>query len=64
MDLTRANIYTNLIPIFAAITSYFFLGEEFYTIKIVGMITVIAGIILSQIKIKARKKLNKTILKT
>lgn len=58
LELTRANIYTNLIPIFAATTSYFFLGEEFYTIKIIGMITVIVGIVLSQLKFKTRLKPN------
>ena len=56
LELTKANIYTNLIPIFAAITSYFFLGEEFYAIKIIGMITVIVGIVLSQLKFKPRLK--------
>lgn len=57
IDLTKANIYTNLIPIFTALASYFFLGETFSTIKISGMIVVITGIILSQQKISRRKKI-------
>jgi drug/metabolite transporter (DMT)-like permease len=54
LDLTKANIYTNLIPIFAGISSYFFLDEKFNYLKIIGILTVILGIILSQIKLKAK----------
>jgi drug/metabolite transporter (DMT)-like permease len=50
IELSKANIYTNLIPIFAAIASYFFLDEYFNSIKIIGMLIVIIGIILSQVK--------------
>jgi len=54
LDLSKANIYTNLIPIFTMISSYFFLDESFSTIKIVGIFIVILGIILSQIKISKK----------
>ncbi len=54
LDLSKANIYANLIPIFAGISSYFFLDEKFNLLKIIGMLTVISGIILSQIKIKSK----------
>ena len=57
LDLSKANIYTNLIPIFTMITSYFFLNESFTTIKIIGIMTVILGIILSQLKF-SRKPTN------
>lgn len=50
IDLSKANIYTNLIPIFAGIASYFFLDEYFNNVKIIGMLIVIIGIILSQVK--------------
>lgn len=50
LELTKANIYNNLTPIFTAIASYFFLGESFSAIKITGMVIVITGIILSQLK--------------
>ena len=55
LDLTKANIYTNLIPIFTAISSYFFLDERFNLLKITGMIVVISGIILSQLKLKKQQ---------
>lgn len=57
IDLTKANIYTNLIPIFTAITSYLYLGENFSLVKISGMIIVITGIILSQQKFSRKKSL-------
>ncbi len=50
LELTKANIYNNLTPIFTAIASYFFLDESFSAIKITGMVIVITGIILSQLK--------------
>ena len=50
LELTKANIYNNLTPIFTAIASYYFLGESFSFVKIIGMLIVISGIILSQLK--------------
>lgn len=49
IGVSRANIFTNLIPIITAIFSYFLLDEKFYFAKILGMIIVISGVFLSQI---------------
>jgi drug/metabolite transporter (DMT)-like permease len=48
--VTRANIFTNLIPIFTAIASWIILGEMLTIAKIAGMIIVIFGVIVSQWK--------------
>jgi drug/metabolite transporter (DMT)-like permease len=48
--LTRANIFTNLIPIFTAIASWFILGENLTPSKVAGIIIVICGVIVSQWK--------------
>ncbi|MEI6748817.1 MAG: DMT family transporter [Bacteroidales bacterium] len=48
--LTRANIFTNLIPIFTAIASFFILGEMLTPAKIAGIVIVICGVIVSQWK--------------
>jgi drug/metabolite transporter (DMT)-like permease len=48
--LTRANIFTNLIPIFTAIASFIILGEQLTPAKICGIIVVICGVIISQWK--------------
>lgn len=57
LELSKANIYTNLIPIFTMMASYFFLDESFSTIKIVGILIVIVGIVLSQLKISRKYSL-------
>jgi drug/metabolite transporter (DMT)-like permease len=48
--LTRANIFTNLIPIFTAVASWMILGELLTVAKIAGIIVVICGVIVSQWK--------------
>ncbi len=49
LGVSRANIFTNLIPIFTAIFSYFLLDEKFNIVKIIGIAIVIGGVFLSQI---------------
>jgi len=49
IGISKANLYTNLIPVFTAIISYLMLSEFFNMNKIIGMIIVIAGVFLSQI---------------
>ena len=49
IGLNNANMFTNLIPIITAISSYFVLKEVFGLQKIVGIITVISGLFISQI---------------
>lgn len=56
IGITKGNIYTNLIPGFTAIFAYFILAEQFPFSKIIGMIVVILGVILSQIKRLTTKK--------
>ncbi len=64
LGMSRTNVYSNLIPIFAAITSYFVLSEYFDLNKILGMIIVISGLLLSQIRrIKIYRKSSKKSLK-
>ncbi len=59
IGITKGNIYTNLIPGFTALFSYFILAEEFPFSKILGMIVVILGVILSQINRLTTKAKNK-----
>ena len=54
---SRANIFTNLIPVFTAVFSFFLLGESMPSLKILGIVTVLTGLLLSQIKsIKFKKQ--------
>jgi drug/metabolite transporter (DMT)-like permease len=48
IGVARAAIFTNLIPVFTAIFSYFFWGEYIDLNKIAGIIIVITGLLLIQ----------------
>lgn len=60
IGISRGNMYTNLIPIFTGITSYFILAEQFTASKISGIFIVILGVILSQLDKLKRKKTKTT----
>ncbi len=56
LGASKANIFTNLIPVFAAVASFFLLGEEMPSLKIIGIVLVLTGLIMSQVKsVKFRK---------
>jgi drug/metabolite transporter (DMT)-like permease len=52
LGISRANIFTNLIPVFTAIFAFLIVGDRLTVRNGVGMVVVIAGLFLSQ----ARKK--------
>jgi len=49
IGISKTNLFTNLIPVFTTIFSFFILKEDFEARKIVGMVVVIGGVLLSQI---------------
>ncbi|MGE5384037.1 MAG: DMT family transporter [Omnitrophica WOR_2 bacterium] len=49
LGMIKANIFTNLIPVFTAIFAYFIIGEMITLQKAIGIILVITGILISQI---------------
>jgi drug/metabolite transporter (DMT)-like permease len=48
LGITKANVFTNMIPVLTAILAWIYLGEEFTFTKIVGIFVVIGGLFLSQ----------------
>lgn len=54
IGVSRTNVFANLIPVFTAIFSYFILAEHFGFQKIAGMMLVIFGVFLSQIKLRKK----------
>ncbi len=55
MGVTRANVFTNFIPMFTAIFSFFILGDKFSFQNVLGMIIVIAGIYMAQVNGRRKK---------
>jgi Permeases of the drug/metabolite transporter (DMT) superfamily len=49
MGITKANVFSNCIPVFTALFSFFLLGEKLSVQNIAGMAIVIAGLFMSQI---------------
>lgn len=48
MGMIKANVFTNLIPVFTGIFSFIILAETFTAFKIAGMILVMFGVLVSQ----------------
>jgi drug/metabolite transporter (DMT)-like permease len=48
MGISRANVFTNFIPIFTAFFSFLILGDKLTVQNIAGMAIVISGLIMSQ----------------
>ena len=49
LGMSKANVFSNLIPVFTAIFSFFILSEQFTLMKICGMVIVIAGVYISEV---------------
>jgi drug/metabolite transporter (DMT)-like permease len=49
LGISKANIFSNLIPVFTAIFSFFILSESFTLQKVLGIAVVISGVVLSEI---------------
>ena len=50
LGASRANVYSNLIPVFTAIFSYLLAIESLTVNKIIGIVVVVVGLVLSQMK--------------
>jgi len=48
LGITKANIFTNTIPVVTAILAWLYLGEELNLTKVIGIAVVIGGLFLSQ----------------
>lgn len=54
LGITKASIFANIIPVFTAIFSYFFLNEYLHWVKWVGIVLVIFGLFIAQKKPKIK----------
>jgi drug/metabolite transporter (DMT)-like permease len=58
LGAAKANVFGNLIPVVTAILSFFLLKEAMPVLKILGILVVIAGLLLTQISSLGKKKLS------
>jgi drug/metabolite transporter (DMT)-like permease len=49
LGISKANIFSNLIPVFTAVFSFFLLSEQFTIQKMAGILLVIGGVYVSEI---------------
>lgn len=64
MGVTKANVFTNTIPIFTALFAFFILGEKLSIQNMLGMAIVITGIFLSQLNGKKEKPVKEALVLT
>jgi drug/metabolite transporter (DMT)-like permease len=50
LGVSRANVFSNLIPVFTGIFSFIFIHEIFTIHKILGIMTVILGVFITQMR--------------
>ena len=50
LGASKANIFTNIIPVLTAVFSFYILNEEMSFRKVTGIAVVLAGLLLSQLK--------------
>jgi len=56
IGVSKAGFLTNAIPVFTAILAYYLLDERLSPIKYIGILVVIVGLVISQIKVKTSQK--------
>lgn len=54
IGITRSNTFINLIPVFVAILSFIILKNELGAQKIIGIVIVVAGLFLAQLRKKSK----------
>lgn len=62
IGVTRSNTFINLIPVFVAIFSFIILKEELGFQKIIGIVVVVAGLFLAQLKRKSKNNEKDTVV--
>ncbi len=62
IGITRTNIFINLIPVFVALFSFIILNEVLGTQKVIGIIIVVIGLFLAQIKRKEKSAQEKNVV--
>ena len=54
IGISRANIFTNFIPLITALFSFIVLGENLDSLKLLGILVFILGIFMSQMRVPGK----------
>ena len=54
LGVSKANVFSNLIPVFTGIFSYILVSERFNAQKMIGMLIIMTGILVAQIKLRKK----------
>ncbi len=63
IGVTRANLFSNIIPVLTAVLAYYLIGEIITAEKFAGIIIVIAGLFMTQVRFSISRKKIKNIYK-
>lgn len=63
MGITKANVFSNCIPVFTALFAFMLLGDKLTLQNIIGMFVVITGLFMSQMNGK-KSSINETLIPT
>jgi drug/metabolite transporter (DMT)-like permease len=55
MSISKVNVFTNTIPIYTIFISWLFYDEALTAKKLIAVLIVVAGVIISQLKLKSEK---------
>lgn len=55
MGITKANVFSNCIPVFTALFSFILMGDKLTVRNVIGMAIVLAGLFMSQMNGKEKK---------
>lgn len=64
MGVTKANVFTNMIPVLTAVFAFFILGEKLSLQNVIGMAIVLTGIFLSQLNGKKERPVKEALVLT
>jgi len=61
IGVTRANLFANIIPVLTAVFAYYTIGEVITIEKFAGIIIMISGLYMAQVRFSYRKKVKRSI---
>lgn len=58
IEASKAAVFVNLIPVFTLILAFLILGEKLSIEELIASATILVGVLISQVKVKKRKRIS------